>query len=161
MPLSRPTNVSALKLANPLWPARNTTERARVVKKMANALMPNRHYEAEMARLQHLHERTWAAFHHENARQDKSLRWVAGQENIFMYPSHNAFNSQLQADEREHAHLNREHHCQLQAGYTLCSASMLQAPALHAPKPTTRPRGAGDNNFAAYTSVCYVASLMA
>ena len=73
VPVSRPAaaNVSDVKLANPLWPAGNTAERVRVVKKMAiffamaNALMPDRHHEAEMAGLQHMHERTWAAFHHE------------------------------------------------------------------------------------------------
>ena len=64
VPVSRPANLSDLKLANPLWPAGDTSERARVVKKMANALKPDRHYEAEMERLQHLHHRTWSAFHH-------------------------------------------------------------------------------------------------
>lgn len=63
VPVSRPANLDDLKLANPLWPAGDRKERARVIKKIANALKPDRHYEAEMARLQDLHNRTWAAFH--------------------------------------------------------------------------------------------------
>lgn len=71
VPVSRPANLSDLKLAHPLWPTGDGRERERIIDKFYKALQPSPDYEAEMKRLTALHTKTMTDFdQHHNSTMD-------------------------------------------------------------------------------------------
>jgi len=60
--MSRPSLYSQLHLLAPLWPHGDLAARAKVIRKVHEALKPNRHLQMETARLQELAEETKSQF---------------------------------------------------------------------------------------------------